>query len=548
MVTKKILLIGMIFLMSCALKPRVMEEYEAGRASEKAAVIYERGNTFFKQKDYRNAIKELEVVLEKYENTTAYEPALYLTAFSHYKLNNFKDAASLGEKFLKSFPNSNYLLNATSLVGESNYKLVEDYKAAYYLTKFYTLSDDESARKQALNHVIDVLPKLSLDQLEKLHRVFMANPIDEHILYTLAQIEAREGKKREAERDFNLLTRRFPNTKYTAEVTEYIKYIGLGDVTARAGILLPLTGTYAHVGSKLIEIINIFKKNKYLPFSLHFLDTKSDPIDATIAAAQLIDDVNVDFLIAPVPISSGEAFGVCGVAYGKGIPVILPMTSEPKFESIPNIFTHGHTSDDQARVIADYAIFNLGIRRFAVLYPDIPKYRVAADVFARQVTRNNREVVAMVSFNPDSITLKGELTGIKDREPEAIFLPMDMNMVINTTPQIAYYGVENAQILGLESFMDEKIPRLGETYVDGAVFVAPAASDSMTLNMLRNQGIKQDDFAAKFYYTLWQLRELQDYNRNTLADQLEDIMREQEVYNIYTIKDGEFEQLTQITK
>ncbi len=548
MVTKKILLIGLIFLMSCALRPRVMEEYEAGRAAEKAAVIYERGNTLFKQKDYRNAIKELEVVLEKYEKTSAYEPALYLTAFSHYKLNNFKDAASLGEQFLKSFPNSNYLLNATSLVGESYYKLVEDYKAAYYLTKFYTLSDDETARKQALNHIIDVLPKLSLGQLEKLHRAFMANPIDEHILYTLAQIEAREGKKNEAERDFNLLTRRFPNTKYTAEVTEYIKYIGLGDVTARAGILLPLTGTYAHVGKKLIEIINIFKKNKYLPFSLHFLDTKSDPIDATIAAAQLIDDVNVDFLIAPVPISSGEAFGVCGVAYGKGIPVILPMTSEPKFESIPNIFTHGHTSDDQARVIADYAVFNLGIRRFAVLYPDIPKYREAADVFARQVTRNNREIVAMVRFDPDSITLKGELTGIKEKEPEAIFLPMDMNMVINTTPQIAYYEVENAQILGLESFLDEKIPRLGETYVDGAVFVAPAASDSMTLNMLRNEGIKQDDFAAKFYYTLWQLRELQDYNRNTLADRLEDIMREQEVYNIYTIKDGEFEQLTQITK
>lgn len=538
----------MVFFMSCALRPRVMEEYEAGRAADKAAVIYERGNTFFKQKDYRNAIKELEVILEKYDNTQAYEPALYITAFSHYKLNDFDEAASLGERFLKSFPNSDYVLNATSLVGESYYKLVEDYKASYYLTKFYTMSKDETAKKQALNHVIDVLPKLSLGQLEKLHRAFMADPIDEHILYTLAQIEAREGKKREAERDFNLLTRRFPNTKYTAEVTEYIKYIGLGDVTARVGILLPLTGTYAHVGKKLIEIINIFEKNKYLPFSLHFLDTKSDPIDATIAAAQLIDDVHVDFLIAPVPISSGEVFGVCGVAYGKSIPVILPMTSESKFESIPNIFTHGHTADDQARVIADYAVFNLGIRRFAVLYPDIPKYRAAAEMFARQVTRNNRDVVAMVRFDPDSITLKLELTGIKDKEPEAVFLPMDMNMLINTTPQIAYYGVENAQLLGLETFMDEKIPRLGEKYVDGAVFVAPAPSDSMTLNMLKNQGFKQDDFAAKFYYTLWRLRELKDYNRNTLANRIADVMREREVYNIYTITDGEFEQLTQITK
>lgn len=546
---KKVLWFGAILLISCAhIKPTVLKEYESSIASEKAAVIYEKGNNYFKEKDYKNAINELKDIILKYENTDAYEPALYLTAYSFYKLNEFKKAATLGEKFIKEFPNSSYYLNATSLLGESYFKLAEDYKAAYYLTKFYTQSKDSVARKKAFEHIVMVLPELSIKQLEKLHRIFMSDPVDEHILYCLAQIEVREGKKKEAERDFNLLIRRFPNTMYTFEVQEYKIFIGLGETTGRAGILLPLTGKFSSIGQKLLEIIEIFEKNKSLPFSIYFLDTKSDPIDATIAAVKLIEEIHVDFLIAPISISSGEAFGVCGLAYGKGIPLILPMTSEGKFESIPHIFTSGLNSEEQAKVIANYSMYDLAIMKFAILYPDIPKYKSIAEAFANEVTKNNRELVTMVSFQPDSITLKWELKAIKEKNPEAIFLPMDKNMIINTAPQIAYYGLEHVKLLGIETFNDEKVPRLGEKYVEGAVFTAPSPIDSLTLKEFKKQGYKEDDFAAKFFYTLWRLKELKNYNRGVLPRSISKILKGRKISNIYKIKNGEFIKLAEVSK
>ena len=543
---KRRLILGALLIIACAhLKPAVLEKFESNIASDKAAAIYERGNDYFKLKEYHKAINEFVEIINNYKNTDAYEPALYLTAFSYFKLNEFKNAAYLGEKFIKEFPSSIYFLNAASLAGESFFRLTQDYKAAYYLTKFYTESDDSTKREKAFKRIIKILSELTIKQLEKLHRIFMADPIDEHILYNLALIETREGRKEEAERDFNLLTRRFPNTTYSYEVQEYRRFINLGETTGRAGILLPITGEYSNVGQDLLEVVKVFEKNKELPFSTHYLDTKSDPIEATVAAGKLIEDIHVDFLIAPIRII--EAFGVCGLAYGKGIPVILPMTSEARFQTIPLVYTIGQSPEEQARSIAQYSMYKLNIMKYAILYPDLPKYKRIAEVFAAEVIKNHRDIVAMVSFQVDSITLKWELRGIKEKEPEAIFLPMDENMIINTTPQIAYYGLEDVRILGIDAFKDEKVPRLGEKYVENAVFAAPAVIDSIALTEFKKTGLKENDFAAKFFYSLWRLKELKEYNRSILPNLIIDILKGREISDIYQIRNGEFVKLGEIS-
>jgi len=512
----------------------------------KAVEIYDKGNEYFKEKNYKAAIEELEIIVAKHQKTDAYEPALYLTAFSYYKLNKYDKAAALGEKFIKEFPSSIYFLNAASLVGESNYQLGEDYKAAYYLIKFYTQSTDSDARKKAFKHIIDVLPELSLKQLEKLHRVFMSDPIDEHILFFLAQIEAREGLKAEAERDFNLLSRRFPNTKYRLEVQEYQRFIDLGETTGHVGVLIPISGKWSELGQKLVDIVEYFQKHQRLPFTLHYLDTKSDPIDATLAALQMINDMDVDFIICLTSIYN--SFGVCGVAAAEGVPVVLPMTSEARLEKIPLVVTTGQRQDEQARIVARYAIAERGLTKFAVIYPDQAKYQNIAEAFALEVSRLNCEVVAMTKFDPDSITLKWQMKAIKDKSPQAIFLAMDETMIINTAPQIAYYGLTRVQLLGIETFKDERVVRLGEKYVEDAIFTAPASIDSLTLEDYHAAGFKEDDFGAKLFYTLWKLKDMGMYNRSTLPDLISESLKGRKVSNIYMIKEGDFLKLMELSE
>ncbi|KPK68398.1 hypothetical protein AMJ87_11995 [candidate division WOR_3 bacterium SM23_60] len=542
----KVLLAALLIIACSHFTPVAVEQQEYGYSAERAAELYEQGNTYFKENAYQNAINKFEEIVANYKNTSAYEPALYLLAFSHYKLKKFEEASSFGETFIKEFPTSTYTTNVLSLIGESYYQLTEDYKATYYLTKYYLETDDIKGREKAYGRIMQMLPELSIKELEKLHRAFMANPIDEHILYNLAQIEAREGKKKEAERDFNLLVRRYPNTEYAFEVEEYKRFMGLGEASGRCGVLLPLTGEYSHLGQRLMEIVEIFEKGLILPFSVHVIDTKSDPIEAILGVSRLIETMHVDFIIAPIRLV--EAFGVCAAASSEGIPVVLPMTSESRFEMIPLVYTTGLTHEEQARLIARYAMYDLGIKTFAVLHPDQAKYRNIGTVFANEVVKNNRQVFAVASFQQDSITLKAQLEHIAKTVPDAIFLPMDKDMIINATAQIAYYGMEDVQILGIDTFEDEKVPRLGERYVEGAIFAASAPIDSLTMREFSKTGFANDDFAAKFFTTLWKLRLLGGYNRSSLPDRISNIIKGRKVAYIRRIHDGEFVKLAEVAE
>ncbi len=539
---KKLSLILPILFFGCAqIQPSILKQYEAEYANEKAITLFEKGQDYFNKKAYTRALEQFQLIIKKYKKSDAYEPALYLTAFCYYKLNRFEKAVSTGEYFIEEFPNSKYYTNTLSLLGESYYNLARDYKASFYLLKFYTSSKDTIARAKAFEHILKTLPNLSISQLEKLHRIFMAEPVDEHILYNLAQIEAREGKKAEAERDFNLLIRRYPQTAYKFEIEEYQRFINLGSTTGRAGVLLPLSGKFKDIGKELFKVIKSFEKNKILPYSLHLLDTKSDPIEAIIAARKLINDLQVDFLIAPV--SSREAFGICGFADGKGVPVFLPITEEARFEQIPLVFTRKENFETQAKIIADYAIFNLGINKFAILYSDEENYNIIARTFAQEVIKNNRTVVANISFSPDSITLKYQLKAIKKMEPEAIFLAMSSDMIINTTPQIAYYGLEGVQLLGIKTFKKERVPRLGERYVEGAIFSSPAEPDSSLLNIIDQNISSIGELAKRFFEGLYQLRVLKNYTRTTLPRLIDEITKKNQAFDIYKISDGDFKKI-----
>lgn len=545
---KKLLFFPIIIvLLSCAyIRPKGVADLDSQRVADRAAVTFERGNDYFKRKDYSNALVAFEEIVEKFSGTESYEPALYLGSFCQYKLARFKNAVDFGGKFLKEFPNSRYYLNAMSLVGESYFHLSDGYEAVYYLSKYYVQAEDSSGRQKAFERVLEVLPDLTIAELEKLHRIFMAEDIDEHILYHLAQVEAQKGKKDEAERDFNLLVRRFPETRYLYEAEEYKRFVSVGEATGRVGILLPITGKYSNIGQSLLSVVRVFEKNKVLPFSLHVLDTKSDPVDATLAAARLVEEVGVDFLIAPV--SSFEAFTVCGFAFGKAIPVILPMSTEGRFEAIPLVFTRGQSYEDQARLVARYGMYDMGLNRFAVLFPEENRHRIIANAFAQEVVRHNRDVVAMVSFPADSITMQKELEAIKKKEPGALFLAMDTDMIINAAPQVAYYGLEEVTLLGTEAFHSERVPRLGEKYVEGSVFVAPSSIDEATSKELTSAGLPINEFTARFYSVLLQLRSIHNYERSNLPRLIGETMRGTEILGVYQIEDGEFIKLADIKR
>ncbi len=527
-----------------AAAPKPNRETTQEVVSAKAAEIYEKGNELFKQKEYRQAAVEFEKIIRDYAKTAAYEPALYLSVIAHFRVDNYSQAILYGERFVKEFAVSKYLNNVLAVLGQAYYKEANDYQAAYYLIKYYLQTGDTLSRETAFSTVLEILPKLNILSLEKLHRAYMSEPIDEHILYTLARVELREGRKKEAQRDFELLSRRFPETRYSMELDDYLRVISLGETSGRVGVLLPLSGKFAATGKKLQDLLKKFEQERKPPFSVIVQDTKSDAVEAILAAQRLTEE-KVDILVGPI--FSLEAYGVCGLAYARGVPVILPLL-ESRFEAIPLIYTTSPSSEEQAQAIARYAVNQLQMNTFAVLYPEIAKFKELARVFQEEVIKNGRQVVAAVGFDPDSITLKWEMERIKKQKPEAIFLAMDTDMIINTAPQVVYYQLENVRLLGVEYFHNEKIPRYAEKTVENAYFAATPPMDSTILLEYRQfAGADNDFLALRFFQILRHLLSLPPYNRATLPGILTNIFQSRKPFYIYTIHNGDFLKLTEIT-
>jgi len=57
-----------------------------------------------------------------------------------------------------------------------------------------------------------------------------------------------------------------------------------------------------------------------------------------------------------------------------------------------------------------------------------------------------------------------------------------------------------------------------------------------------------DDFAAKFFTTLWKLRLLGGYNRSSLPDRISNIIKGRKVAYIRRIHDGEFVKLAEVAE
>ena len=544
---KRLLLAGLMFLAAGVLNagPKPGDDERSDLVSAKAASIYEKGNELFKQKDYLASTAEFEKIISEYSGTAAYEPALYLNTIAHFRGDSFERAIFFGDKFIKEFPSSKYLNNVLAVLGQAYYKEADDYQAAFYLIKYYLQTEDTLSRPTAFATVLEILPKLDIAPLEKLHRSYMAEAIDEHILYTLARVELNAGRKKEAQRDFELLIRRFPNTRYSMELDDYMRVISLGETSGRIGVLLPLTGKFAASGQKLLELLNKFEKEKKPPFSVVTQDTKSDAVEAILAANRLAEE-KVDFIIGPI--FSFEAYGVCGLTYAKGIPVILPVL-ESRFEAIPLVYTTSPSSEEQARAVARYAVNQMQLSTFAVIYPEITKFKDLAKAFQNEVIKCGKQVAVSVGFNPDSITLRWEMEKIKKQKAEAIFLAMDTDMIINTAPQVVYYQLENVRLLGVEYFHNEKIPRYAEKTVENAVFATTPPMDSTAVIEYRQFAPGDNDFLAiRFFQILWQLQNLPPYNRSTLPGILTEIFQSQQTFYIYTIHNGDFMKLTEVAK
>ncbi|MEN8729396.1 MAG: penicillin-binding protein activator [Desulfuromonadales bacterium] len=263
------------------------------------------------------------------------------------------------------------------------------------------------------------------------------------------------------------------------------------------GVLLPLSGRYAAFGQRVkkgMELaVDTFRPR--IPVRLIFRDTAGDEM---IAAQQLAELAISDRVMGIVgPLVGHAAQGAAARANQERIPMLTMSQREGLATTSLYVFRNSLTAELQVRALVDYAMEQRGLSTFGIMFPQTRQGENFAEFFRNEVWRRGGVIVAEQSYQTDQTDfryqirlLQGldpnapdegetpadstnpEIAGEDDEPPpfEALFVPDYSDRISLIAPQIAFYGLEDIQLLGANGWNDAELPRLARQFVEGAVF------------------------------------------------------------------------------
>ena len=195
--------------------------------------------------------------------------------------------------------------------------------------------------------------------------------------------------------------------------------------TLRVGVILPLTGESAYVGSSIrsgIEIaIDQFRARTGKPFELRveFSDTSGQPARVVSSWQSLMASHSPQALIAVQE-------GVKGlIPLAQDDQRVLLATSVPDNDIAgvnPWTFRFFINARTDASTIARYAVEKLEKKRFGVIYVNDSMGISYRDSFATSVRELGGEIAAEQSFSPAETDFRSQVLRLKQAAPEAIYL------------------------------------------------------------------------------------------------------------------------------
>jgi branched-chain amino acid transport system substrate-binding protein len=185
-------------------------------------------------------------------------------------------------------------------------------------------------------------------------------------------------------------------------------------------------------------------------------DTKSEVNEAISAYRRLCDLDNVLVCLGPPIANMGIA--LAPIAEGKKVSIVgLFMderaTTKPDGKPWTYMFLAQNSAGAQARTIAAYAIKDLKLKKYALLYNQQNAYSVSlAEPFIAYVTENGGSIVAKETFLTADKDYRAQLTKIKQANPDAIYMPNYPQEIPLTLQQTFDLGIKKP-ILGNNSYI-----------------------------------------------------------------------------------------------
>ncbi|MBC2742914.1 MAG: penicillin-binding protein activator [Desulfosarcina sp.] len=275
--------------------------------------------------------------------------------------------------------------------------------ARFYYRTWNTASGADS--EIAWNKLKDTAEQLSTDDIQQL----IAQVTDRHVmgllLYRLSMAFILDENYDDAMDVLKAFVDRFPEHPDYQDALDMIH-----SLTERArftpftvGCVLPLSGSYAIYGQRALNGIELAlsqsgEMGNGIPFQIIIKDSRSDP-GATVKAMDELDQQKVGAILGPMSASKAAAAS----AQARGIPILVFTQREGVPDIGTYVFRNFITPQMQVRSLVSFAVEELGVRRFAILYPDENYGWRYMNLFWDQVVEHGGVVNGVEAYDPEGM-------------------------------------------------------------------------------------------------------------------------------------------------
>lgn len=256
--------------------------------------------------------------------------------------------------------------------------------------------------------------------------------------------------------------------------------------TIKIGTIGPLTGNIATYGLSTkngVEIaVEEFNQNGGIngkPIKLISEDTRGEQTEAANAASKLIEQDKVVAIVGGV--ISSETLTAGPIANDAKVVMISSSSTAAGVPEIGDYIFRNCLSDEvQAIQLAEYAVKELGLKKFAIMFTN-NDYGLSLKEAFEAKAKELAGVTAVETYNDGEKDFRAQLTKIKGTNPDALYIAGYYTEAAKIAQQAKDQGL-NVQILGADGFYSPVLLELGGDAVEGAVFTAGFFTDDPSEN------------------------------------------------------------------
>lgn len=199
------------------------------------------------------------------------------------------------------------------------------------------------------------------------------------------------------------------------------------------------------------------------------LDDQGKPEEAATATTKLITQDKVSAVLGEV--ASSLSLAMAPIAQQHKVPMVTPSSTNPKVTEVGDyVFRVCFIDPFQGTVMAKFAFDTIKAKRVAILRDMKSDYSVGlSDFFAAAFKKLGGEIVVDQSYSAGETEFKSQLTSIRGKKPDAIFIPGYYGDVGLIAKQARQLGIK-VPLLGGDGWDSEKLTEIGGKSMNNSFF------------------------------------------------------------------------------